>query len=150
MKFDEDFKTALLASIPIVNSMGLDFDVKNNLVEVRAPLSKHINYEGTAFGGSINTVCVLSCYIMTKVIMHELQIEDYSLVIQDSRIKYINPVQTDFKAIAEKPAEERLRSFKNQILKKKIGRLKLESHIVSDKAGLCAEFYGRYVVRVNG
>ncbi|MEZ4871082.1 MAG: YiiD C-terminal domain-containing protein [Bdellovibrionales bacterium] len=98
----EKYLDDLLNSIPVVKSLDVDVDhIGGNTVSLKAPLSTHINYEGTAFGGSINTLCVLSSYLLVHHLLKNAKLPFSHLVIQDSSIKYLYPVDKDFKATAK-------------------------------------------------
>ena len=91
------YKQQLVDSIPVITALGVEIEeVGDNFILLRAPLDKNINYEGTAFGGSLNTVAILSCYLMAHHILKHNQIPFKSLVIQNSHINYLKPVTQDF------------------------------------------------------
>tara|TARA_A100001015_G_C14938998_1_gene691744 strand:+ start:1135 stop:1467 length:333 start_codon:yes stop_codon:yes gene_type:complete len=101
MDLKSQYKAKLLSAIPVVSAMEVDIiNIGIRELTLTAPLNTNINYEGTAFGGSLNTLCILSGYLLVHHIMHSEKIEINSLVIQDSQIKYLGPVNQDFYATA--------------------------------------------------
>ncbi len=144
-KYEQD----LLASIPVVSGMDIKIvSISDSSVTLFAPLNTNINYEGTAFGGSLNTLCILSCYLLTH---HLLQLADYdieSLVIQNSEVKYLSPVSLDFKAHAA-VEDESIRKFLKTLERKKMARIELSSVVTSDDQIPQVEFKGRFVAKVK-
>ena len=142
-----NYKTELLNSIPVVAAMNVDItDIGADTIELTAPLDTNINYEGTAFGGSLNTLCVLSGYLLVHHILRSQEIPFSSLVIQDSQVKYLKPVTKDFHARAT-ITPENLRSFMKMIQFKGKGRAEVSSIITTDDTSQLVTFEGRFVVQ---
>lgn len=141
-----EIEKELLKSIPILEHMGvklLTFDAQE--VVVSAQLDNHFNYEGTAFGGSLNTIALLPCYLMARKISLEQTKVINSLVIQDSEIKYLRPVRKDFIARCLRPD---VTDFCEQFERRGSARLSLESHITyKDESEELVRFKGRFVAR---
>lgn len=146
MEIETIYKEELLESIPVVSGMNVDIvEVEAQRICVKAPLNNNFNYEGTAFGGSLNTLAILSCYLLAHHLMRQNDIKFNSLVIQDSSIKYLSPVTTDFKACSFLKEGEDKR-FLTILQKKGVGRVSLTSHIFDEESGEpCVEFSGRFV-----
>jgi thioesterase domain-containing protein len=147
MNINEKYKEQLLNSIPVVAAMNVDIKaVENNSITISAPLDTNINYEGTAFGGSLNTACVLSSYLLVHHFLISNEIKFTSLVIQNSSIEYLVPVQEDFFAkslITQKNAD----FLKRTISKRGKGRIEVESVISTEGSSVeFVKFKGRFVV----
>ena len=148
MSIEQEYKKQLLNSIPVVSAMNVDIEkVESHSIMLSAPLDTNINYEGTAFGGSLNTACVLSCYLLVHHFMKSNDIPFNSLVIQNSSINYIKPVQKDFFAKAEL-SEKQGDFLKKVFLKKGKGRVSVKSKVfVADQSSEnLVEFEARFVV----
>ncbi len=148
MSLTNNYKKELLDSIPVVKAMDIDIEkIEPKSLTISAPLNTNINYEGTAFGGSLNTACVLSCYLLIHHILKTKGIEFNSLVIQNSTIDYKMPVQADFFAkssISEKSEKLLL----NTLEKKGIGRASVVAKIQTNKDNEdLVEFRARFVVK---
>ncbi len=146
MELLDKYKQQLLNSIPVITGMDIDIiKVESNTIELIAPLNTNINYEGTAFGGSINTLGILSCYLLSHHLLNESGVDFNSLVIQDSSIKYLKPVNGDF--IAKSEVINKSDQFFIKTLKSRgVGRISLTSKIYTQNSNeACAEFYGRFV-----
>ena len=130
MSLNDEYKHDLLESIPVVADMNLDIqDITDHSVMLKAPLNKNINYEGTAFGGSINTLAILSCYLLTHHVLKNNNIDFQSLVIQSSDIKYLKPVESDFHAVALTD-ENSITNFIQSLERKKVARILLQSRVM--------------------
>lgn len=148
MQLSEIYKQELLESIPVVAGMHLRIhDIQEKSISLHAPLEKNINYEGTAFGGSINTLCILSSYLLVHhLIRSETGIAPQSLVIQNGNIEYLKPVTSDF--IACSGIEDKsLNQFMKVFTRKKLGRIEVCAKVrLPDSDEVLAVFRGRFVV----
>jgi thioesterase domain-containing protein len=149
MEIIDNYKKLLLDSIPVVQALGVDIEsLSTEHVTVSAPLDNNLNYEGTAFGGSLNTVAILSCYMMAHHLLKIHQVKFDSLVIQNSCIDYHHPVQGDFKAMATVSPQES-QKFILMMQKKGIGRIQIQSTIHTDESkNPLVTFEGRFVAKV--
>ncbi len=142
----EQYKANLLSSIPVVKGMEVDIvEVSDYKTIVSAPLGTHVNYEGTAFGGSLNTLCIIASYLLVHHHMKIKGIAFDSLVIQNSQIEYLHPVESDFKATAQIDPKACV-SFLKILRRKGVGRIGVSSFIsssTSDKE--LVKFQGRFV-----
>lgn len=142
------YKEELLNSIPVVKAMDVQIlDIADESITLGAPLNTNINYEGTVFGGSLNTACILSCYLLVHHLLKSNKIEFNSLVIQNSVINYKTPVQDDFRACAIVTE-----SAKNNLIKllerKGVGRIEVNSSISTQSGALgLVDFKARFVVK---
>lgn len=149
MEVKSKYKKELLESIPVVAGMNIEIAVvEPRQVTLVAPLDTNINYEGTAFGGSINTLGILSCYLLTHHILKDHAIEFSSLVIQNGNTEYLRPIDGEFCAEA-KVDEQSLNVFLKTLQRRGKARLAIASEIscVRDSA-IRAQFNGRFVVSI--
>lgn len=144
----DKYKNELLNSIPVVKAMDVQIlDISERGIQLGAPLSTNINYEGTVFGGSLNTACILSCYLLVHHLLKSKNVAFSSLVIQNSTINYKLPVQEDFTATASVSvkAEEILMRM---LEKKGAGRIEVSSKInTTGSHEDLVEFRARFVVK---
>jgi thioesterase domain-containing protein len=128
-ELSEVYKKDLLESIPVVKGMELDITlIEPERLSVKAPLNTNINYEGTAFGGSLNTCCVLASYLLVHHILRMGQVEFDSIVIQNSEVNYLSPVTADFEATAIANTSD-ISSFKRSLERRGVGRLGLKASV---------------------
>lgn len=149
MELQEEYKRKLIDSIPVVKGMDVEIDnISPNSLTVGAPLNTNINYEGTAFGGSLNTVCILSCYLLIHHLLNLHEVEFESLVIQNSEIDYIKPVQEDFYAISYIGDIEKNRFF-SMLKKRGVGRIHISSAIRTGGREVdLVRFKARFVAKI--
>lgn len=63
-----DIELDLFEGIPLAKEMGLKIVVAgSDRVTVGAPLSRNSNYTHTAFGGSIYSAAVLTCWVLIRL-----------------------------------------------------------------------------------
>lgn len=147
MQTIQEIENELKESIPITKHMGISLiKYDSDEIIITSNLDKHFNYQGTAFGGSLNTIALLPCYLMANKILKEQNLEFKSLVIQDSQVKYIKPVQANFKAICQRPDDA---TFTKVLLRKKTARIQIQSKIVLDNSEeAMVLFSGRFVAHI--
>src|ERR1700734_3179543 len=76
-------------------------------VVLRAPLAPNANYKGTAFGGSLYSVAVLTGWAwVTRYLAARGLSAD--AVIQESNVRFLTPVHGELRASATAPAEEQI------------------------------------------
>jgi thioesterase domain-containing protein len=90
----------LLQQIPISQALGITVaDASLDEIAIVAPLSPNLNHRGTAFGGSIAAVAILSGWSLVYIRL-EAANEKPNIVIQHSEIRYLKPVLGPFTARA--------------------------------------------------
>ena len=101
--------------IPITKHLGVKviaFD--GNEIELTAPLSNNINHRGTAFGGSLVSVAMLSGWVILHLKFLEETLE-CQLVIQKSTMDFLAPGVSEFKATCTLPPDDKsIKSQENQ------------------------------------
>ena len=142
-----EYQRMLFDKIPITQSLGLEIDsITDHQVQLKAPLQKNINYEGTAFGGSLNTVAVLTCYLTLHHFLKTQQLHFSSLVIQSSQIDYLLPTAQDFLSTCQLP-KEKIEKFTKLLEGKGLARMSLEAKIrYPDCTKTRVHFQGQFVV----
>ncbi|MES2855168.1 MAG: YiiD C-terminal domain-containing protein, partial [Bdellovibrionota bacterium] len=99
MKFSKpaDLTKQMHEKIPLSKAMEVRIEkVSESGVILSAPLAPNINHKKTAFGGSVHSAAVLSCWALVTEVVKDFDV-DY-VVIQDSEIDYVEPVDGDFTA----------------------------------------------------
>src|SRR2546421_6558639 len=132
----------LHSKIPITRAMGVqveDYDVARLILS--APLAANVNHLGTAFGGSLNALAVLSGY---GLLWLELQEAECHIVIRDSAISYERPVRGALRAICVRPEAAALAQFKQTFQQKGKARIAL-SATIEDQGITAVRFQGTFV-----
>jgi thioesterase domain-containing protein len=132
----------LHGKIPITRALGVrveDYDGRRLVLS--APLEANVNHLGTAFGGSLNALAVLSCY---GLLWLELRDDECHIVVRESSISYVRPVRGDLRATCTLPGAEALAEFKLTFQRKGRARVALDATIV-DEGVTAVRFRGTFV-----
>ena len=142
MRLTEQIQDLLHSKIPITRAMGVrveDYDGERLIL--CAPLDRNVNHLGTAFGGSLNAMAVLSGY---GLLWLELQEAECHIVIRESSISYKRPVRGEIRAICVRPEETALAEFKETFQQKGRARIAL-SATIEDQGVTAVQFEGIFV-----
>ena len=142
MSLTRQIQDLFYSKIPLTRAMGVkveEYDGERLILS--APLDNNINHLGTAFGGSLNALAVLSVY---GFLWMELQDPECHIIIRESSISYERPVRDEIRAICARPEAELLAEFKSAFQKKGKARIAL-SATIEDKGVTAANFRGTFV-----
>lgn len=145
MHGDDALRVVLRDAMPVAGRLGVEVaGYRDGRLTLRAPLALNLNDKGTAFAGSLAMVATLAGWSLVWLLLRERGISG-DIVLQDSSVKYLRPITTDFAATAERPDGEALDALFEAIERRGKGRLKLEVTMTQgDTPSL--KFTGRYVV----
>jgi thioesterase domain-containing protein len=95
---------------------------------LRAPLAPNANHKGTAFGGSLYSLAVLTgwAWITRFLASREL---DADAVIQESNMRFLVPVHGEMRACIEIPTEAEVNKFQRMLVRADRGRIRLVVNI---------------------
>ncbi|MDO6563740.1 YiiD C-terminal domain-containing protein [Amphritea sp. 1_MG-2023] len=125
----ETFQLWLKDQIPLINHMGLDAPVYDGqCLVLSAALAPNVNDKGTGFGGSLATLATLCGWALVTLYLRE-QGHDCDVMIRDSQLNYLAPINDDFVAVTRLPEQAELDGFMNYLQAKGRARLKLEVEI---------------------
>ena len=115
-------------NIPLTAAMGLRA-VHCGLgeVEIAAPLTENLNHRGTAFGGSLATLGIVSAWALLHMELHREKLKP-RLVIQKSECDFAAPVDTDFFSASKVPEKE-LRQFIDTLRRRGRARITIDTRI---------------------
>ncbi len=96
----ESVERQLLADIPLARAMQLRIgDWDGDSLRMSAPLAANVNDKGCAFGGSLVSVMTLACWSLIRLAAEQAD-EECDIYVQDSTVRYLAPVWSDFSADA--------------------------------------------------
>jgi thioesterase domain-containing protein len=135
--------------IPVTAEMGIAIvRASPDLVRIAAPLTPNINYNGTAFGGSMYTVAALASWLLLSITLTEVGHEAEYIVIQDGAIEYLEPARDRFEAESAWSSEDSRSRFLRTLGRRRVARSQLEARVIC-RGALSAAFRGRFVARIR-
>ena len=138
----QQIQELLHGKIPITRAMGVEVeDYDGERLILSAPLEANVNHLGTAFGGSLSALAVLSGY---GLLWLELKDTECHIVIRKSTISYERPVRGEIRAICVRPHSDVLEEFKRSFHQKGKARIAL-SATIEDQGETAVRFEGIFV-----
>lgn len=112
-----------------------------------APLAPNANYKGTAFGGSLFSVAVLTGWAW---VTRYLAMANFAAdaVIQESTMRYLVPVKGTLRATLAPPSAIQIEKFKKMLQRAGRGRIRLTVDIHHDQT-LATQFEGVFAAAVR-
>ncbi|MEX0603128.1 MAG: YiiD C-terminal domain-containing protein [Marinobacter sp.] len=147
------FRKRINEVIPLTRSLAVElvaYDGRQLLVS--APLEPNHNHQGTAFGGSLYSVAVVSAWGLVELLLADAGLTG-NILIQSGEMDYLEPVEGDFYALCTLTDENLMRRFHKSLARYGKGRLNLTAQIFRGEASLTsgtkplAAFRGRFVVQ---
>lgn len=143
-----ELQNKLHSQIPMTKLMNLKIeDYNDKELITTAPLDININDKGTAFGGSLATMTIISSWSICWLISKELGFDSNNIVVIKNENSYKKPVTKDIICHTTKPIIEQLNILKEKLEKKKSASIKIYSKIIED-GEICVEFEGYYVIKL--
>jgi thioesterase domain-containing protein len=131
----------LIDEFPLARHLGVGVEAADDAtVVLRAPFAPNANFKGTAFGGSLFSVAVLTGWGWVTRYMASRQVLA-DAVIQESSIRYLAPVQGELRAILNAPRADSVDKFRKMLSRAGRGRIHLRVE-VRDGDTLATEFDG--------
>ncbi len=130
--------------IPLTAAMQLQqltFDGRQ--LRITAPLAPNVNDKGTGFGGSLASIATLAGWALTTLYLRHQGLE-CDVVIADSHLRYLAPVNGDFEARVSLPLGDESEQLLQRMQQRGRGRLELQVEILCN-GELCLSLDGRYV-----
>lgn len=137
----------LHAHIPLVQHMQARVDTCNAAgLTLSAPLAANLNHEGTAFGGSLDSLAMLACWGLVWLLLeHEPAVH---IVVAESRMQFLRPVTDTLVARCALPDAAARQTFIETLQRRNKARLELQAEITRPHA-VCAKFAGYFVAYRN-
>lgn len=134
--------------IPLTKHMQLHIKEYNeNELITTAPLDININDKGTAFGGSLSTITIISSWSLCWLISQELGFDSKNIVVIKNENSYIRPVTKDILCHTTKPSKEQIETLKEKLETKGSASITIKSKIIEEE-NVCVEFEGVYVIKL--
>ena len=144
----KELQNKLYNDIPLTKIMEIKIqNYTNQELITTASLGININDKGTAFGGSLSTITIISGWSLSWLISKELGFNSNNIVIIKNDTSFRKPVTKDIVCITKKPSKEEIEIVKQKLQIKKSASLKIQSQIIED-GEICVDFEGYYVIKI--
>ena len=115
--------------IMLAKPMGVIVETADEMSMIlRAPLAPNANHKGTAFGGSLYALAVLTGWAWVTRFLATRAL-DADAVIQESNMRFLAPVHGEMRACIEIPAAGDIDKFCKMLLRADRGRIRLSVNI---------------------
>lgn len=142
-----DLQELLHQQIPMAHALQVKVaNLTSDMVELTAPLAPNGNHMGTAFGGSLGAIAILSCYAWLFNRLDDGGKECHVL-IKSSHMDYIKPVTGDLHARCVFKNEAEIERVLQQFSRKGTARLYLEAEVIDAQKQVLCHFRGEFVAR---
>ena len=112
--------------IMLARPMGVIVESADELsLVLRAPLAPNANHKGTAFGGSLYSLAVLTGWAWLTRFLATRKL-DAEAVIQESSMRFLKPVHGEMRACLEIPAAADIDKFQKMLARADRGRIRLQ------------------------
>ncbi len=132
----------LYTKIPLTAAMGVrveSYDAQR--LVLTAPLAANHNHLGTAFGGSLAALLILSGY---SLLWLELGDAGSHIVVRKTALDYRRPVRDPLRAVCLRPPPRELEDFKETFTRRGKARIELFATVENDGEH-AVEFHGTFV-----
>jgi thioesterase domain-containing protein len=144
----EYVQNRIISEFALARHIGIVVERADDLgVVLAAPLIPNANYRGTAFGGSLFAIAVLTGWAWVTRYLEAGQLAA-DAVIQESTIRYVAPVRGELRATLTPPSADRVERFRKMLLRARRGRIGLRVDIHQETT-LATEFEGVFVAALR-
>jgi len=146
----DEITTFVHARIPSTQTLGARAEhYDGTILRLAAPLVPNVNHRGTAFGGSLSALAILSGWLLLHLKLREGGVTA-RLVIQRSALDYLAPVDGDFTATAALPAPGAWERFLRTLARHRSARVTVPSSLTCG-SGVGGRHEGTFVAtRIEG
>jgi thioesterase domain-containing protein len=134
--------------IMLARPMGIIVEAANDAALVlRAPLAPNANHKGTAFGGSLYSLAVLTGWAWLTRFLATRKL-DAEAVIQESSMRFLKPVHGEMRSCLEIPTDADVDKFQRTLERADRGRIRLQVKIHEGSA-LATVFEGLFAAAMR-
>ena len=125
----DELQAYLDHSIPLLSHMQVRVgELSSEHFSLVAPLEPNRNHIGTAFGGSLNSLAVLSGWSVIWLLLHAREL-DAAIVIHEGHMKFQRPASAGFEARCLLPAVEEMNRFIDSLARHGKARSTLQAEV---------------------
>ena len=138
----------ILNNIPLARAMDLKVrELSQNRIELFAPLSPNSNDKGTAFGGSIYSLLVLSGWSLVTSSLRSAAVHA-DVMVAKSNIDFVKPVTGDLVAIAKELETGGINAAVDKTIERGYAKLKIHADLICN-GEVAATFTGTYCIKTK-
>jgi thioesterase domain-containing protein len=142
-----EFEAECRADIPLLTAMQLSFVAYDHLtLTMEAPLAPNINNKGTAFGGSIASICLFGGWAVSTLAFTDNNIHNTEIVVYKNEMTFERPARGHLTINAHIKPDD----FEACLARLKANdrkRIRLDIHVdLFHDEDRCATMKGLYVV----
>lgn len=149
--YDEEnrwLSDTLTRQIPLGGAMALSIErLDQNGLVLDLPLGPNVNDKGTAFGGAMSSALILAGWSLPRLILRR-EGRSADLVIGRCELRFLSPVDSGFKAIAQWPEEGEIERFLTRLDERGKAALAMSPEIRVGEA-VAASLSARYAALVK-
>jgi thioesterase domain-containing protein len=141
------FEAECRQDIPLLDAMHLSFVSFDELtLTMEAPLAPNINNKGTAFGGSIASICLFGGWAVSTLAFMDNDIHNTEVVVYKNDMTFERPARGQLIVNAFIKPED-FAACLSRLKAKDTGRIRLDIHVeLFHDDERCATMQGLYVV----
>ena len=130
--------------IPLSSGMAINvIDAGPDGVTIEAPLAPNVNHRGTAFGGSVAALAILTGWALVHLRLGAEGLVAHT-VIQTSSVHYDAPIHGTFRAVTVPIEPSAWEKFTRTITRRGKGRVHISVNVLAEGCA-AATFRGAYV-----
>ena len=132
-------------AMPPVAALGLHVAGYDGArLSLGAPLARHVNDKGCAFGGSLGSLLTLAAWGLLHVRLEQAGI-DADLYVADSQLRFVAPLFDDLQAEAMLAPGAEWPAFVATLRARGRARIEVAAQVPLPDGGVATTFSGRYV-----
>ena len=133
--------------IPMTKLMNLSLEkIDDKYLTTKAPLDININDKGSAFGGSLASITIISSWCLARLIADNLGYEDCDILIIKNDSSFSKQVLEDIICKCTIPSQKDINILKEKMQSKGSASLKISAQIIENES-VCMNFEGIYVIK---
>lgn len=137
-------------AMPPVAALGLHVaGYDGERLRLVAPLARHVNDKGCAFGGSLGSLLTLSAWGLLHVRLEEAGV-DADIYVADSTLRFVAPLFDDLQAEATLAPGSNWHTFVATLLARGRARVEVVAEVPLPSGGVATTFSARYVAIRRG
>lgn len=130
--------------VPLTQQMGVKVQSHNgHELILHADFEPNVNIHGTAFGGSLYSICAVTCWGMLHLKFEEAGLNAHC-VLGQAKISYMLPVRGDIQARCRLPQDGSFELFMARLEQGERARIELTAEILIED-GLAVCYAGNYL-----